>query len=367
VYNAVELCGLDAIYALPEIDVGFGVFSSVKPQQIEDLLSENDGVKLVVITSPTYEGVVSDIRSISEICHKHGAKLFVDEAHGAHFPFSDYFPENALKCKADVVVTSLHKTLPSLTQTALLLTNDFNLTDKIEENLSIFESSSPSYILMSAIEKCLDFIENNQNAFETYTALLNKFYSKSLALKKLNILCSKNDASNHSFFDFDKSKIIISTKGTNISGVKLAEILRNDFSIETEMAYTDYVIAMTSVCDSENGFNRLINALFAIDASLTKAETSKNSINYTTSLPEKVFNSANKYSYKKVLCPIDESIGKISLDYVWAYPPGIPLLVAGEKISENEIKMIKYMQSKTVEVYSSSKSLPNFISVAQTD
>jgi arginine/lysine/ornithine decarboxylase len=367
VYNAVELCGLDAIYALPEIDVDFGVFSSVKPQQIEDLLSENDGVKLVVITSPTYEGVVSDIRSISEICHKHGAKLFVDEAHGAHFPFSDYFPENALKCKADVVVTSLHKTLPSLTQTALLLTNDFNLTDKIEENLSIFESSSPSYILMSAIEKCLDFIENNQNAFETYTALLNKFYSKSLALKKLNILCSKNDASNHSFFDFDKSKIIISTKGTNISGVKLAKILRDDFSIETEMAYTDYVIAMTSVCDSENGFNRLINALLAIDASLTKAGTSEDSINYTTSLPEKVFNSANKYSYKKVLCPIDESIGKISLDYVWAYPPGIPLLVAGEKISENEIKMIKYMQSKTVEVYSSSKSLPNFISVAQTD
>ena len=169
VYNAIELCGLNPEYILPEYDENNGVFTSVSPHKLEELLRENPDTKLVVITSPTYEGVVSDIKAIADICHKNGAMLFVDEAHGAHFPFSEKFPSEAVRCGADVAVVSLHKTLPSFTQTALLLTDNSELSDKLQENLSVFETSSPSYILMSAIENCLDYISENKNDFEVYT------------------------------------------------------------------------------------------------------------------------------------------------------------------------------------------------------
>ncbi len=367
VYNAIELCGLDAIYALPEIDDGFGIFSSVKPLEIESLFITNPGVKLVILTSPTYEGVVSDIKLISEICHNYGAMLFVDEAHGAHFPFSDYFPSEAVSLGADAAVIGLHKTLPSLTQTALLLTDNNELTNKIEENLSIFESSSPSYILMSGIEKCLDYIEYNKKSFSTYTNQLAEFRAMCTKLCCLNVLCSKGDAEKNSFFDFDKSKIVISTRGTTITGTELAKILRSDFQIEIEMAYTDYIIAMTSVCDTEEGFKKLANSLLSIDKKLTQINTPESALNYCNTLPQKVFKSANRYSYKEITLPLNNAIGKIALEYLWAYPPGIPLIVPGERIDENIVNQIHHMSHSGVEVYSNSKSAPDFINTAKYD
>ena len=134
VYNAAELFNLNVDYIFPDTDSRYNILTSVSPYDIEDKLTKhNDEIRLVIITSPTYEGVVSDIKSISEICHKHGAKLLVDEAHGAHFPFSDSLPDEALNCGADAAVLSLHKTLPSLTQTALLITNDSELSEILLE------------------------------------------------------------------------------------------------------------------------------------------------------------------------------------------------------------------------------------------
>lgn len=367
VYNAIELCGLDAIYVLPETDNTFGVFSSVTPKQIEKFLTENSDIKLVVLTSPTYEGVVSDIKSISKICHKFNAKLFVDEAHGAHFPFSRYFPKEAVKCGADVAVVSLHKSLPSLTQTALVLINDKCLANKIEDSLSVFETSSPSYILMSSIEKCIDFINTNAIMFDEYTARLSRFSEKCKLLNNLSVMCFGNDnIQNHSYFDFDISKIIISTKNTNICGTKLAEILRNKYKIELEMAYTDYVIAISSVCDTEDGFNRLSTALIEIDHDCYK-NNSNVSCYVENKIPEKVFKSCVKHKYIGKFVCLENAIGKVSLEYVWAYPPGIPLLVAGERITKNIVQQITNLNRNNIETYSTFKMMPNKIYVSDLD
>lgn len=366
VYNAAEICGLNAEYILPDYDSEFGIFSSVNPQKIETMLNNNPDTRLVIITSPTYEGVVSDIKTISDICHKFGAKLFVDEAHGAHFPFHNKFPAEAIKCGADVVVTSLHKTLPSLTQTALLLTNHHSLYDKIEENLSVFESSSPSYILMSSIEKCLDYITDNKTAFDDYINRLNKFYKACSQLKYIKVLCSENDKSTHSFYDFDKSKIIISVKNTSITGAELADMLRTKFNIEIEMAYSDYVIAITSVCDTNKGFDMLINALLEIDKSICKTDN-QSVINYSTELPQKVFIPADKYSKIGITIPLDNAENKVSLEYIWAYPPGVPIITPGERIDKNIINQINQLKDSEVEIYSTYKNAPKNIKVAETD
>ncbi len=361
VYNAIELCGLDTKYIIPEINEGFGIFSSINPDNVDKMLDDNPEIKLVIITSPTYEGVVSDIKSISTVCSRHNAMLFVDEAHGAHFPYSGYFPDEAVKCGADAAVTSLHKTLPSLTQTALLLTDNMQFKGKIEENLSVFETSSPSYILMSSIEKCLDFLEKSDTEFINYTNRLDNFIESCKKLKHLKLLNKQSD-----FYKFDRSKIVISTSKTNINGVMLAKILRENYNIETEMSYTNYIIAMTSVCDSSEGFQRLIDALSEIDNKLSSNDHNFK-YNYISSIPEKIFKSSEKtlYNSKKVLLSNSENC--VSLEYIWAYPPGIPIVVPGERITKEIINHINFLTAYGVEIFSSSESSPDYINVAQID
>lgn len=365
VYNAIELCGLNPEYILPEYDENYGVFTSVSPQNLKTLLDKNPDTKLVIITSPTYEGVVSDIKTIADICHKYGAMLFVDEAHGAHFPFSDKFPSEAVKNGADVAVVSLHKTLPSLTQTALLLTDNSELLEKLQENLSIFETSSPSYIFMSAIEKCLDFISDNKSDFEAYTNRLSDLYNDTKLLNKLSILY--NDKSFlENCFDYDFGKIVISTAETNISGAELVKILREKYKIETEMAYTDYVIAMTSVCDTDDGFGRLKNALFEIDNSLNIKEINYDNYNFSE-IPERSFNSFQKNNFKSEKIMFKNAQGRVSLEYIWAYPPGIPLIVPGEVITDELINRINILIENNIQINSTKNSMPDYIYAAEND
>lgn len=360
VYNAVDLCYLKPIYVLPEFDTEYNINASVNPISIEKLLNENKDVSLVIITSPTYEGVVSDIKAISEICHNHGALLLVDEAHGAHFPFSESFPYEALKQGADAAIVSLHKTLPSLTQTALILTEDDALDKRLSENLSVFETSSPSYILMSSVDVCLDYINNNKHSFDKYTNRLTDFYNECKKLKYIKILTKKD-----SFYDFDISKLIISLRNTNLTGIQLANILREKYKTELEMSYTDYVIAMTSVCDTDKGFSMLINALSDIDKTLKTKDDTTSETEYI--IPESRFIASERYKYKGVLVKTKDSTDKISLEYLWAYPPGIPLLVPGEIISTEILSQLERLTKNGVELYSTHKNAPEKIYVADFD
>lgn len=362
VYNAVELLNLNVDCVFPDTNSEFNILTSVSPQEIDDKLTESDNkIRLVIVTSPTYEGVVSDIKSISEICHKHGARLLVDEAHGAHFPFSNSFPYEALTCGADAAVLSLHKTLPSLTQTALLITNDDTLSEILSENLSVFETSSPSYILMSSIEKCLGFCESNKNKFDEYCRNLKIIRKKLENLKNLKIY-DKTDTD----FDYDIGKIVISTANANISGTKLAETLRNDYKIETEMAYSDYVIAMTSVCDTKDGLEKLSDALISIDSKLSE-EADTEHISLKNLYTGKNFKSCELYKFHKETIPFENSEFRTSAEYIWAYPPGIPLIVPGEIISKELINYIEYLSACKVEIMSTKGNMPHSISVVKKD
>ncbi len=368
VYNAIELCGLNAIYALPNIDREFGVFSSVSPENIETLLKSNRNAKLVILTSPTYEGVVSDIQTISEICHKYGAKLFVDEAHGAHFPFSDKFPNEAVSCGADAAVVSLHKTLPSLTQTALLLTDNASFSVSLQRSLSVFETSSPSYVLMSSIENCLDFMCGNPGLTEDYTERLYSFSEKCKKLNTLKVMCCGNDSvKKHNFFDFDISKIVISTSRAKLTGSHLADILRSKYKIELEMAYTNYALAITSVCDAMGAFDSLFEALAEIDAVCVKSQEKNIGDNYTVTLPIKAFKSSEMKGRNGKFVLLDDAAEAVSLEYIWAYPPGIPLVVPGEFISLEMINQIKYIEKSGVKIHSDFGRMPKIIYVAELD
>ena len=227
-------------------------------QQVKEALDRFPDSKLLVITSPTYEGLVSDIDGIVDAAHKKGVTVHIDGAHGAHHGLGGIWERSIISSQADTVVLSLHKTLPAFTGSSVLLRSEKSRTsrEKILYYMDCFETSSPSYIMMYGMAVCLRFLqESGRGLFDEYAKRLESFYEAAGSLSHLKV-CR--------FVSQDISKIIIGTGGY-LSGAKLADKLRQDFLIETELTGEDYCLALSSVMDSEEGFTRLRDALFEID------------------------------------------------------------------------------------------------------
>ncbi len=254
VYNACRLRGLRVI-GFDVQSCRFGPEGSVTIRDIEEAFDKYPQIKLVVITSPTYEGVLSDIDAIGDMVHAHGARLYVDGAHGAHLI-------GAFR-GADAFVNSLHKTLPSFTQTALLHLNDENLSEKTKKALNIFQTSSPSYILMAGISECVKYMEEefplDQKDLEE---MLKDFYGACGDLENIYPL-SAEDFKEEGIFGHDGSRLVIYSE--KISGEDMHHILHRDYKIEMEMYRDKYVVGIATVCDEPDGFGRLAKALGDMD------------------------------------------------------------------------------------------------------
>ena len=268
VTNAAALFGLTPVFLPPETDETTGVALSVEPAAVKTALDKEPDVRLIVVTSPSYEGVVSDISAIADVAHSRNIPLLTDSAHGAHLGFSPAFPESAVQAGADIAVMSLHKTLPALTQCSLLhICTDRVDAAEVKRLLSVLQTSSPSYVLMASISQCLELLSSEKDMlFGDYERNLKDFDATIKTLKNLRVLCHGADTLHRGFFAYDPGKLVILAQNTAISGALLAEILRNDHRIEIERVCAGYVIAMTSVCDSPEGFSRLAKALKTIDA-----------------------------------------------------------------------------------------------------
>ena len=358
VYHAAELCRLDTKYLYPDCVDGTGICASIAPGDVEEALSSDPDISLVVITSPTYEGVVSDIKSISEICHRYGAKLLVDEAHGAHFAFSDKFPLTAIQCGADAAAVSLHKTLPAMTQTALLLVNDDETSQKVKRELSVFETSSPSYVLLASIDRCMEFLQDSKKAFDNYTKRLDSFYRAARSLKHLSLAFDRLKGSDK-VYDFDIGKICILCSGY-MTGRELMDALRSEYKLELEMAQGDHALAMTSVCDADEGFERLLNALTQIDGKLKDADHPKAAGVCPPAQKRYTISEAVEKHGKKI--DIYDSTGMVSREYIRVYPPGVPVIVPGEVIIRDVLSRLREYEAAGNEILSDSSTFP-FISI----
>lgn len=362
IYNVVELLKLKVSYLYPEMIEGTDIFGEYSLKETRKIIENNQDAKAIVITSPTYEGVVSDISEICNIAHKYGIPVIVDSAHGAHFILSDSFPKTALQNGADIVIESLHKTLPALTQTAVLHFNSKIVSlERVEKYLAVYQTSSPSYVLMASITNCMDFIyRNGREMAEDFLNRTEIFYDKMKCLKNLIIL-NKNHVKS---YDLDRSKIVIMVKNQIISGVELKEMLNEKYHLEMEMAAGNYVLAMTSVLDKEDGFLRLENALIEIDKELDNIIKIRNkncrlhgvvgeeSNIYSVRNRKKyeIFEVAtcNKHDGEPVIIREDET--NISASYIYLYPPGIPIVVPGEEISEELEKTLEQYKTAGFEI-----------------
>ncbi len=347
VYHAVYLRNLVPVYIYPQTEPEFGINGGISPENVDNLLAENPEIEAVLITSPTYDGIVSDVKQIAEIVHSHEIPLIVDEAHGAHFRFSEYFPVSALELGADIVIHSLHKTLPSMTQTAVL----HRCSERVEGDLlrrfmGIYQSSSPSYILMASMDACMDKLSGDgRQMFRNYTGYLEYTRKRLTECRYIRLIHpEKNGAAR--IYDFDRSKLLFSVKGTSLTGRELYRTLLEEFHLQMELETESYVLALTSVGDTEEGFIRLCEAVEEIDRreSLKVPEKSnKNPLDGKNSYEvlKQRMSVADAMEAPAEAYPLEKSIGKISAEFAYLYPPGIPILVPGEQITGLFIRNVR--------------------------
>ncbi len=362
VYHAAYLRNLKTRYLYPVI-TRFGIQGVITPESVEEALREDPGIQAVILTSPTYDGVVSDIGRIAEITHRYQILLIVDEAHGAHFGFDPYFPETAVRLGADLVIQSMHKTLPSMTQTALLhVCSDRIDTRVLERFLNIYETSSPSYVLMAGMDRCIRLLmEKGTELFAEYATQLKTFYQNVDKLHKIEVFRGW-ELPETECFRFDPSKLVISAAGCGLTGQQLYQILLEKYGLQMEMCSGEYVLAMTSFCDTGEGYERLFAALSEIEAESSTAfiDTSMDaSVGGAdlTGFISRVYKRNEKQSEiaQAVDLPGEEidlvaAAGRIAGDYVYLYPPGIPLLVPGERIDAGTIANIRECQKKNLNI-----------------
>ena len=358
VYHAIYLRELSVTYIYPHEDPKLGINGGISPGRVEMYLAENPEIQAVLITSPTYDGIVSDVARIAEIAHHYGVPLIVDEAHGAHFRFSDYFPVSAAQLGADVVINSVHKTLPCLTQTGVIhLCSDRVSREKLKRFLGIYQSSSPSYVLMASIENSIFLMDQyrKEGKVAEFEAALLKIRKKLGKMKPLRLV-ERDLRGTAGIFDVDISKIVVSVRGSGLTGEMLSQILRDKYHLEMEMTGGTYVLAMTTVADTQEGLDRLKSALLEIDDQLEAKTAVSGSIEISGELPrlEQYFTpqeaAEREEDGEAEEIPWKESEGHISLEYAYLYPPGSPVIVPGERISREAVELLCYYETQNLQI-----------------
>ena len=347
-YAGLILSGATPVYFQPDITER-GVVGGVSPAEVGAALDANPGVKAVLLTSPTYEGFCSDIAAIAQIAHSHGALLIVDEAHGAHFPFHKSFPKNALSRGADITVNSLHKTLPAPTQTAVMHVAPSVDERIIQKALLLIQSSSPSYIFMALMERCYDLCQTagNYDAFVERLAALRADLRDLTAFK----LMDESAKGGSSIFDIDLTKLTF-LMDCGLTGAQFNERLREK-KLQIEMGAIGHAILISTVADTAEGFNRLKNALFELEGEIGGSRGV--SAEKPRPAPAPVLAMTPREAYEKThrgteFVEIGKSEGGISAGFVTPYPPGIPVVAAGEVFTAEAVEHIGRLLDKGLNV-----------------
>ena len=386
VYHGICLNQLKTSYVYPQEIEGLGIQGGITAEDVDRMLNRYMDTQAVLIVCPTYDGIVSDIEAIARIVHRAGLPLIVDEAHGAHFRYDAMFPVSALDLGADVVIQSVHKTLPSLTQTALLHIKCnrpdggcYADRERIDRYIHMVQSSSPSYVLMASIENSIYQMEQTDTA--PYGKQLHRLRRRLGQMRHLR-LADTGLIGQAGIRDLDISKIVVSTRGTclypavdgltGFTGAHLDDILRREYHLEMEMCGADYVTAITTVMDSGEGLERLGDALTRIDSQLTDAgykpdgrsgdQKSVYSMRCDTAMSMGEAMEENMASVG-----LEDSAGCISGEFVYIYPPGIPIVAPGEWISRPILEVILEYRDKGLPVQGPADQSLRTIRVVQKD
>ena len=346
--NALILCGAIPIYVNPGIDDLLGIALGMRAKDVAAAIDRHPDAKAVFVNNPTYYGICSDLRAITELAHKHGMKVLVDEAHGTHLYFSDRLPVPAMDAGADMAAVSMHKSGGSLTQSSILLCAETMPLGYVHQIINITQTTSASYLLLASldisrrnlalrgrevIDKIIDLVayaRDEINAIGDYYA-----YGRELI-------------NGSAVYDFDTTKLSIFTRPTGLAGIEVYDILRDDYDIQTEFGDIANLLAYVSVGDRPKDVERLVAALAEIRRNYRKDSSKTLKMEYID--PTVICGPQDAFYGAKESLPIAETCGRICSEFVMCYPPGIPILAPGEQITEEILTYIRYAKKKGCQI-----------------
>ncbi|MBO4751097.1 MAG: aminotransferase class V-fold PLP-dependent enzyme [Lachnospiraceae bacterium] len=370
-YHAAYLRNLNMTYLVPPVLSEFGICDGIRPEQVEEALTADPNISAVLIVSPTYEGRIAPVREIAKVVHAHGKILIVDEAHGAHLGLAGY-SENSCQAGADLVIHSVHKTLPAMTQTALLHVNGDRVDRKrLRRFLRIYQSSSPSYVLMASVDNAMALIERDgRRMFEEFYENFMRMTKALGECKHLRILAVQDESqtcfgSQAATVDSartgqeerlvfqDLGKLLIHAGDSGLTGQQIYDILREKYHLQLEMAAGEYCLAMFTVGDTKEGYERTTKALLELDHSLQRHGTTSQDGPSTARSTSVQNDCATEWTTNPVPIvhlglreawdapfeeiSLEDCEGRIAAEFVNLYPPGTPIVAPGEAFTK-EIK-----------------------------
>jgi len=342
--NALIISGAIPVYVNPGVNNALGIPLGMSISEVRKAMEQHPDAKAIFINNPTYYGICSDLKTITELAHQKGMFVLADEAHGTHFYFGENQPLNAMAAGADMAAVSMHKTGGSLSQSSFLLIGSRLNIGHVRQIINLTQTTSASYLLLSSLDiSRRNLALDGKNIFAKVTSLAN--YGRD-EINKIGgyYAFSKELINGDSIFDFDTTKLVVHTRDIGLAGVEVYDILRDNYDIQIEFGDIGNILAIISVGDRALALERLVSSLSEIKRLYMRDKTGMFDHEYIT--PDVVMAPQRAFYSEQHSLPIRDSAGQISGEFVMAYPPGIPILAPGERITEEIIDYIVYAKSK---------------------
>jgi arginine/lysine/ornithine decarboxylase len=344
VINALVLCGAVPVYVNPEVDQRLGISLGMCREQVRKAIEEHPKAVAVLVNNPTYYGICSDLRAIVKMAHDAGMLCLADEAHGTHFYFGDGLPVSAMKAGADMAAVSMHKSGGSLTQSSLLLIGPNVHAGYVRQIINLTQTTSGSYLLMSSLD-----ISRRNLALKGKEIFHQVYDMAEYAREEVNAIggyyaFGRELINGDSIFDFDTTKLSIHTRDIGLAGIEVYDILRDEYDIQIEFGDIGNILAYLSIGDRLQEVERLVSALAEIRRRYHTDGSGLLNQEYID--PEVITSPQEAFYAEKISLPIRETNGRVCSEFVMCYPPGIPILAPGEKITEEILDYIEYAKAK---------------------
>lgn len=342
--NAMVVCGAVPVYINPGLNKKLGISLGMSIKDVQKAIKENPDAKAILVNNPTYYGICSDLKSIVKLAHENGMYVLVDEAHGAHFSFDENLPISAMEAGADMAAISMHKTGGSLTQSSILLSGEKINADYVRKIINLTQTTSASYLLMASLDVARkNLVINGRELFEKTVKFAE--YARS-EINKLGgyYAYGKELIDGDAVFDFDTTKLSVYTKDIGLAGIEVYDILRDEYGIQIELGDLGNILSIITAGDRGLEIERLISSLAEIKRLYSK--NSEGMFDHEYINPKVVMTPQDAFYSEKEMIPILDSVGRVSAEFVMAYPPGIPILAPGEKITDEIIRYISYAKEK---------------------
>ena len=344
VINALILCGAVPVYVNPHTDLRLGIALGMALCEVQAAIQENPDAKAVLVNNPTYYGVCSNLKAITDFAHAHGMSVLVDEAHGTHFYFGKGLPISAMAADADMASVSMHKSGGSLTQSSILLVGKRINHNHVRQIINLTQTTSGSYLLLSSLDiSRKNLALRGDEIFARVTEMAD--YARS-EINRIGDYCafSRELVNGDTVFDFDLTKLSVNTLETGLAGIEIYDILRDEYDIQIEFGDLANILAYLSVGDRLRDLERLVGALSEIRRQYKTSKTGMLSQEYIS--PRVVKAPQAAFYAPKETVPLSASVGRVCSEFVTSYPPGIPILAPGEEITREIVEHVQYSKER---------------------